>query len=184
MSNKYLALLRGINVGGNNIIKMDALKTAFEEMRFAGVKTYIQSGNVIFSAAENDKAKLTAKIEKQLSKKFGFEARVAVLTFDELRTAAAEIPPEFGQEPKEYRYDMWFLKEPAKPDDVMRCVKIREGVDRVYKGKKVIYASRLNSMAGKSYLTKIIQEPVYQYMTIRGLNTTQKLLELMSRGET
>jgi uncharacterized protein (DUF1697 family) len=66
---KYVVLLRGINVGGNNIIKMNDLKKLFEEMNFSGVKTYIQSGNVLFNDCENDKMKLIKIIEKELFEK-------------------------------------------------------------------------------------------------------------------
>ena len=66
---KYLALLRGINVGGKNIIKMDELKKIFEGMKFTDVKTYIQSGNVIFLDYENDQIKIQKKIERSLFKK-------------------------------------------------------------------------------------------------------------------
>ena len=65
--NNYVALLRGINVGGNNIIRMTALKACFETLGFQDVSTYIQSGNVLFSTAESDTVKLTAKIETALS---------------------------------------------------------------------------------------------------------------------
>jgi uncharacterized protein (DUF1697 family) len=136
---------------------------------------------VIFSAGEKDKIKLINKIEKQLSKRFSFQARIALLTFAELTKAVAGMPPEFGEDPKSFRYDFWFLLEPARPADVMRYVKTREGVDRVYKGRQVVYVSRLCALAGKSYLTKIILEPVYQHITIRSLNTAKKLLELMSQ---
>lgn len=67
---QYLALLRGINVGGKNIIKMVDLKACFEEMDLSDVTTYIQSGNVVFASTETDSAKLTDKIEKTLSKRF------------------------------------------------------------------------------------------------------------------
>jgi uncharacterized protein (DUF1697 family) len=177
--NKYLALLRGINVGGNNIIKMAGLKKTFEEMRFVAVKTYIQSGNVIFSAAEKDKAKLTQTIEKNLSKTYNYNASVVLLTALELKKIVAEIPAGFGEDAETYRYDVWFVKKPARADDVMNAVKIREGVDWVYKGKNVVYTQRLISQVTKSRLTKIIQEPVYQSLTIRNWNTTQKLFELI-----
>ena len=70
--NQYLVLLRGINVGGKNIIKMADLKASFEEMGFSSVVTYIQSGNVLFQSEEKDKALLTTKVEKGLSKRFQF----------------------------------------------------------------------------------------------------------------
>jgi len=64
--NQYLTLLRGINVGGNNIIKMTDLKSCFENMGFTSVSTYIQSGNVIFKSDEKDNTRLTNKIEQVL----------------------------------------------------------------------------------------------------------------------
>ncbi|RPI70922.1 MAG: DUF1697 domain-containing protein, partial [Ignavibacteriales bacterium] len=67
---QWLALLRGINVGGNNIIKMADLKTCFESLKFSDVETFIQSGNIIFKSEEKDKFILTDKIEKALSKTF------------------------------------------------------------------------------------------------------------------
>jgi len=73
---RFLALLRGINVGGNNLIKMNDLKAEFERLGFQDVKTYIQSGNVIFSSALSDKLKLTELLEKSLSEKFSYPARV------------------------------------------------------------------------------------------------------------
>ena len=77
---QYLALLRGINVGGNNIIKMADLKACFESLGLTDVVTYIQSGNVIFKSAEKDKAKLTKMIEAGLSKRFNYEARLVVIS--------------------------------------------------------------------------------------------------------
>lgn len=177
-----LVLLRGINVGGNNIIKMEALKKTFEELGFTGVKTYIQSGNIIFHGDEKDSAALTQKIKQALSKKFCYEARLALLDFGEMKKIIDDMPAGFGEAPDAYRYDVWFLLAGASPKDIMRQVQIREGVDQVYQGRKAVYAARLNSQAGKSYLTKIIREPVYQYMTIRGLSTTRKLFGLM-RGD-
>lgn len=108
-----------------------------------------------------------------------YDARVVVLTFAELKKIVAEIPAGFGEDAETYRYDVWFIKEPATADDVMQAVKTREEVDWVYKGKIVVYTQRLMSQASKSRLTKIIQEPVYQSLTIRNWNTTQKLFELM-----
>ena len=177
--NKYLALLRGINVGGNNIIKMASLRETFETMRFAAVKTYIQSGNVIFCADEKDKAKLTRTIEKKLSTTYHYDARVVILTCAELKKIVTAIPAGFGEDAETYRYDVWFIKEPATADDVMNVVKIREEVDWVYKGKQAVYTRRLISQAAKSHLTKIIQEPVYQNLTIRNWNTAKKLFELI-----
>ena len=93
---QYLALLRGINVGGNNIIKMADLKACFENMGFTEVVTFIQSGNVLFRSAEKDKTKLTKKIEQGLSERFSYKSRLVVVAHKELKKAVVEAPKEFG----------------------------------------------------------------------------------------
>jgi uncharacterized protein (DUF1697 family) len=176
---QYLVLLRGINVGGKNIIKMADLKASFEAMGFSNVVTYIQSGNVLIESAEKDKSLLTTKIETGLSKRFNFLARVAVVSQKELAGIVKSAPEGFGKEEKKFRYDVIFLKEPLSPKEAMESVKVREGVDTAHAGKQALYFSRLISRASQSYLTKIIGTTVYQNMTIRNWNTTTKLLELM-----
>ncbi|MBK6644260.1 MAG: DUF1697 domain-containing protein [Anaerolineales bacterium] len=176
---QYLILLRGINVGGKNIIKMADLKASFEEMGFANVRTYIQSGNVLLEADEKDKAALMTKIEKGLSKRFNFVAKVVVISQKELTAIIKSAPEGFGKDDKKFRYDVIFLKEPLTPKEAMESVKVREGVDTAHAGKQALYFSRLISRAAQSYLTKIIGMPVYQNMTIRNWNTTTKLLALM-----
>ena len=179
---QYLALLRGINVGGNNIIKMSDLKACFEHMGFTEVMTYIQSGNVLFRSAEKDKLKLTRKIEKALSDRFGYESRIVAITQQELRKIVTGAPKAFGEDLDRYRCDVIFLKEPLTPGDAMKNVSIKEGVDTAHKGKYVLYFSRLDRRAAQRYLTKVIKLPVYQNMTIRNWNTTTKLLALMEKG--
>ena len=178
---QYLALLRGINVGGNNIIKMADLKACFENMGFTDVITYIQSGNVLFRSAEKDKTQLTRKIEQGLSKRFSYKSRLVVVAHKELRKAVEGAPKGFGKELDKYRYDVIFLKEPLSPPEAMRNVSIKDGVDSAYRGKTVLYFSRLISKASQSHLTKIIKLPVYQNMTIRNWNTTTKLLALLEK---
>ena len=178
---QYLVLLRGINVGGNNIIKMTDLKACFESMGFADVITYIQSGNVVFRSAEKDKTKLTTKIESVLSTTFSYKSRVATVTHKELKKVVEDAPKGFGKDLDKYRCDVIFLKEPLTVKEAMKNVRVREGVDSAYAGKTVLYFSRLVSRASQSYLTKIIALPMYQNMTIRNWNTTTKLLALMEK---
>jgi len=176
---QYLVLLRGINVGGNNIIKMAELKACFEGIGFADVATYIQSGNVLFKAAEKDKAKLTTKIESALSERFSYKLRIVTVTHKELKKAVEGAPIGFGKDLDKYRCDVIFLKEPLTVKEAMKNVRVKEGVDNAFAGKTVLYFSRLISRASQSYLTKIITLPMYQNMTIRNWNTTTKLLALM-----
>lgn len=175
----YIALLRGINVGGNNIIKMVDLKACFEEMGFEGVSTYIQSGNVIFSSDEHDQVALTEKIEKMLSKKFDYKSSVVTISDKQLKEAVDGAPRGFGSEPGEYRYDVIFLKKPLQAKEAIKSVSVKDGVDAAWVGKEVLYFSRLIEMASQSYLTRIVSLPIYQKMTIRNWNTTTKLKALV-----
>lgn len=176
----YLALLRGINVGGNNIIKMADLKACFEQMGFSDVKTYIQSGNVIFKSKEKNLEKLTRKIEACLSKTFNYPGRTVVISADMLKKVIAEVPKRFGSDKEKYRYDVIFLRAPMTPQEALKQVQTRDDVDQAHAGHHALYFSRLIAQATKSYLPKIIQLPVYQFMTIRNWNTTMKLWGLMS----
>ena len=179
--NQYVALLRGINVGGKNIIKMTDLKICFEGLGFKDVSTYIQSGNVLFRAARSDQAKLTKRIEEVLSKTFGYESRVVVRSHKQMKEIVAKAPKGFGSDQATYRYDVIFLKDPMTAGKAMESVTIKDGVDKAFKGNGVLYFSRLTSRASQSHLARIITMPVYQSMTIRNWNTTTKLLNLMDK---
>lgn len=178
---QYLALLRGINVGGNNIIKMVDLKSCFENMGFKEVSTYIQSGNVLFTSSDKDKAKLVIQIENSLSKTFNYKSKIVLISHQQLETVIKKAPANFGTNADEFRYDVLFLKEPLTSAEAIKTLKIREGVDHVYAGKDVLYFSRLIAKAGQSYLSKIITLPIYQNMTIRNWNTTSKLFQLRNQ---
>lgn len=176
--NLYVALLRGINVGGKNLIKMADLAAFFESAGFTKVRTYIQSGNVIFAAEESDQARLTGLLEAGLSKTFDYSSRVVLRSYEELKAVVAQAPEGFGSDPSTYRYDVIFLKEPLTASEAMQSISTKEGVDQVYAGEGVMYFSRLTSKASQSRLSRIITLPVYQNMTIRNWNTTTKLLSM------
>ena len=89
---KYISLLRGINVGGNKIIKMDDLRTLFSSLKFSEVQTYIQSGNVVFTTPEKDMNLLVKKIETALLKKMGSEVSVLLRTSEQMQTIVAQNP--------------------------------------------------------------------------------------------
>jgi hypothetical protein len=109
---RYLVLLRGINVGGKNIIKMAELRTCFEKMGYADVATYIQSGNVLMSSSERNNNALVDEIEETLSKRFNYESRVVIVSLNELEKIMKLAPRGFGKNADNYRYDVAFLKRP------------------------------------------------------------------------
>jgi len=179
---RYVALLRGINVGGKNLIKMTALQACFEEHGFREVTTYIQSGNVIFDAPKSAQASLGRKIEAALGATFDYSARIVLRSHQQMRAIVERAPPGFGSEPAKYRYDVIFLKEPLTAATAMKSVLTRAGVDQAHAGSGVLYYSRLISRAAQSQLSRLVSMPVYQSMTIRNWNTTTKLLHRMDEA--
>ncbi len=89
---KYFSFLRAVNVGGNNIIKMEDLKKIFESLGFQNVKTYIQSGNVIFETPEKSKEKIIKRTEKELHKYLGEDVLVFLRTFPEIEAITKSNP--------------------------------------------------------------------------------------------
>ena len=180
-STRYVALLRGINVGGNNLIRMSALAACFERQGLRDVSTYIASGNVLFGAPAASRGELALRIEDALSSTFAYRARVVLRTLKQMRDTVRRAPEGFGTEPGLYRYDVIFLKEPLAAPAALRSVVTREGVDTAHAGPGALYFSRLISKASQSQLVRIGSSPIYEQITIRNWNTTTKLLALMER---
>ncbi|HWL91095.1 MAG TPA: DUF1697 domain-containing protein [Actinomycetota bacterium] len=177
---RYVALLRGINVGGKNAVPMPALKTCFEDAGFDDVTTYIQSGNVLFGAPSSSQAELTHRIEGMIRKAFAhYDASVVLRSRSQMRSIVDRAPKGFGTEPSKYRYDVVFLKAPLTAKAAIKDVLTKEGVDRIWAGTGILYMSRLDSRATQSRLNRVASLPIYRYMTIRNWNTTTKLRELL-----
>ena len=176
---RYVALLRGINVGGNNLIKMTALKTCFEKQGLLEVVTYIQSGNVVFGASDGAADTLCGRIERALAAAFRYDANVVLRTHKEMQQTIARAPKGFGTQPDKYRYDVIFLKAPLAAPAALKSVVTAPGVDEAHAGPGVLYFSRLISKASQSRLSKIVSSPIYKSVTIRNWNTTTKLLQMM-----
>lgn len=180
-SSRFVALLRGINVGGNNIIPMRDLKACFEAMGFSDVQTYIQSGNVIFSATKGTPASLEPVIEQALAKRFNYGATVVVLAAKELHKVIAEAPKGFGAS-EDCRYDVLFVKRPLTTAKAFAQIPRKEGVDHASMGAHALYFSRLISKATQSKLNRIAALPCYKLLTIRNWNTTKTLEGMMNDG--
>ena len=176
---RFVALLRGINVGGNNLIRMPALQACFEEHGFLDVVTYIQSGNVVFSSQGSTQGELTERIERMLEATFAYDATVVLRSLRQMRSVVAGAPAGFGEDAERSRDDVIFLKPPLTAREAMRWVSPKDGVDRVVAGTGVLYSSRVSSRASESRLSRIVSTPVYGNLTIRNWNTTVKLLRLL-----
>ena len=176
---KYVALIRGINVGGNHLIKMLDLKACFEAQGLKEVATYIQSGNVVFSAGAKP-ADIARRLEAALHTTFDCRTKVVLRSQKELSAIVRRAPKGFGKQPDKYRYDVIFLNAPLTAEDAMTKVPTKEGVDEARAGAGVLYFSRLISKASQSKLARIVSLPIYKDMTIRNWRTTTTLLQMMT----
>lgn len=179
MTKRYVALLRGINVGGRNVIRMADLAACFESNGFEDVSTYIQSGNVVFGSGDSSTKALTTRIEDMLSATFGYEASIVLRSQAQMRAVVAGAPEGFGSDPATFRYDVIFLMPRLTASRALEGIETREGVDEVHPGRGVLYFSRLIARASQSRLTRLVSTPMYQSVTVRNWNTTSKLLTLM-----
>jgi uncharacterized protein (DUF1697 family) len=174
-------LLRGINVGGKNNLSMAALKECLEELGYADVATYINSGNVIADSKKSATA-VEAEIEKVLPAKFKLDSeliRVLALSKATFKAMVDGRPKGFGDEPGKYHSDAIFLMRDIKLKDAVGVFDPREGVDAFWPGKGVIYHRRLSAERTKSKLNKVLATPFYKSMTIRSWQTTEKLLAML-----
>jgi uncharacterized protein (DUF1697 family) len=176
---KYVALLRGINVGGNHIIKMVDLKSCFEGQGLKEVATYIQSGNVVFAATAKPEV-IARRLEAAIAAAFDCRTSVMLRSQKELETIVARAPKGFGAQPEKYRYDVIFLNPPLTPKAAIADVPTRPGVDAAHAGIGVLYFSRVIAKAAQSRLPRVASMPIYKSMTIRNWRTTTTLLQMMT----
>ncbi len=187
---RFVALLRGINVGGRNKVAMRDLRAAFQDAGYESVATYIQSGNVLFDAEVSGTqlasvtqlesgTQLESEIEAMLHRRLGLQLVVVVRAREQMSQVVAKAPEGFGTAPDTFHSDVIFLKTPLTSDQAMQVVTLREGVDEAWPGSGVLYFQRLSARRTQSRLSTIVGKPEYQQMTIRSWSTTTKVLGLL-----
>jgi uncharacterized protein (DUF1697 family) len=176
----YIALLRGINVGGHALVSMKELKTCFEELGFRDVSTYINSGNIIFKDSRTDTPKLVQIIEAGIKAHRKMDIRVIVKSQREMAAICKRIPPEWVTD-QEMRTDVMFLWKEVDTPETISTIPTNPKVDRLVRAKGAVIWNVTRKDYSKSKLPKIIGTRLYKNMTARNANTTRKLLELMDR---
>lgn len=173
---KYVAFLRGINVGGKTIIKMEELRKVFASLDFENVKTYIQSGNVVFESNETDEAKLSEKIEKAVETNF-FKTPVMIRLQDEIKNILAENPFA-GEEFEDRLFHVVFLSEKLSDEKAeMLLANNKDSEKFAVRGREIYCLLRdgvADSLLGKKYIDNKLKTPA----TARNLRTLNKILEL------
>ena len=175
----YVALLRGINVGGSHMLPMKDLKLLFEQNGCIGVRTYIQSGNVVFRSAISDAGRLAKQVAAAVSKGRGFEPHVLVLTRKELERAAAGNPfPEAADNPASVHLS--FLAEPAKNADLKSLNALKTATERFVLKDRVLYLHTPDGL-GRSKLAARAERLLGVPATARNWRTVTTLLEMASQ---
>lgn len=174
----FVALLRGINVGGKNRVEMKQLKAVFEEAGMASVRTYINSGNVIFSSTIRGRPRLTKLLEDAIAKHFGFKIDVLLRDVRSLSAVVKAMPPHWTNDTK-MKCDVVFLMDDIAQPSVLKQVQIKpELEDVLYVSGALIWRVDRKDVT-RSGMMKLVGTPLYKRMSIRNCNTTRKLLELM-----
>ena len=174
----YVALLRGINVGGKNKVDMKQLKAAFEDVGMTSVRTYINSGNVIFSSTSRSRARLTEVLEDAIARTFGFKVGVLVRDLKNMRAVVKALPRTWVNDTT-MKCDVMFLWDDVARASVVKELPIKPEIeDLKYVAGALIWRVDRNGVT-RSGQMKLVRTPLYKRMTIRNCNTTRKLLELM-----
>lgn len=175
---RYLLLIRGINVGGNNKVSMSELKTGIERAGFENVLTYINSGNVLFDSDETPLPTLVAIFEKILLDDFGIKTYVAVIPVDVLHDAIAHAPEWWGSDP-ESKHNALFVIAPASAEDIAKEVgDTKPEYEHIHLYGRVIFWSAPIKTFSRTRWSKIVGTAAYNKVTIRNHNTVRKLAEL------
>lgn len=173
---QYIALLRGINVGGYRKIRMDDLRKMFREMGHDRVSTYIQSGNVVFSASVSEPSKLDSAIRRQIKKTFGHEVPVMIRTPEEIAAGLARFP---FKEKEGWKGYISFLGGEPIGTTIKELESLSSEIEKFKAGEQILY-SLVNKQTDKKtrFSNSFVEKNLGLSSTTRNLRTVRKILEL------
>jgi len=172
----YIALLRGINVGGHRPLKMEKLRQMFTMMGFENVSTHIQSGNVVFDAFPEDQQELANQIKYQIDATFGYDVPVIIRTTDDLKRIFTEFPFEGKEGWKGY---ISFLSNQPSRDQKKELQAQSSEIEKFSVHEKSVY-SFVNKKAEEKpiFSNGFVEKQLGMSVTTRNLCTTQKIVAL------
>jgi len=174
--NTYIALFRGINVGGRNILPMKSLTELFESMGCENIKTYIQSGNVVFQTKQDSKLELTKQLSSKVHESHGFEPKVLLLDKSELASAVANnpFPVEEGK-----LLHFFFLSEAAESPDLEKIDAAKVPTESYKLSDQVFYLYAPDGVSRSKLFAKV-EKCLGVPATARNWNTVSKLSSMIS----
>lgn len=174
----YVALLRGINVGGKNKVDMKKLKLAFEDAGMSSVVTYINSGNIVFADHIHLKEQLAPMLEKAIYRHFGLQINVLIYSVGEFQEITEAIPKNWSND-SQMKSDVLFLWQDVDGESVLDGLPTKPEIDSVSYVPGAILWSVDRDQAAKSGMVKIVGSSLYRRVTIRNVNTVRKIAELL-----
>jgi len=178
---KYIALLRGINVGGKSLIKMAELKVCVESLGYENVRTYINSGNVLFEGDNQPTIQLAKAIEQAIEYTFSIAVKVVVIDYPSYKAIVRGVPHGWGEKP-DWKYNTLFLIPPYDIAQIVADIgELKPNIEMMIVGEGAIYQAVEFRSFGKTTTGKLASRSSYQSMTIRNWNTTRKLLQLLEQ---
>lgn len=174
----YIALFRGINVGGNNLLPMKELRALLEKLDAENVKTYIQSGNAVFQHATKDVDQLAERISVAIKESYGFAPRVLLLDIAAIEKAAALNPfPEADAEPKTLH--LYFLTASPQNPDIALLDSLKQDKEQYKLMDNVFYLYAPDGI-GRSKLAERVEKALGVAVTARNWRTVGKIMEMAS----
>jgi len=176
----YVAMLRGINVGAGKIVKMERLRALFEALGFGGVRTYVQSGNVIFESEQKSAAELSRKIEEKIQRDFGFTVPVLVKTSKEMAQIVSDNPLVKEKGIDHFKLHVTFLSD-APPKTAVKVLKpLATGRERVRILNREIYLYCPDGYGNTKLSNNAVEKKLSVVATTRNWRTVNTLLEMCS----
>lgn len=175
---KYVALLRGINVSGQKMIKMDHLRSMFETMNFHSVSTYIQSGNVVFDGAEEEKKALEGRIESELARVFGFDVTVIVRTPIQLEQIVRDNPYKAVNKAENEQIYVSFLSQSPTAAAIDKLASFRNDIDDFQVVHHEVYMLIRKGYGNSKFSNNFLEKKLGVSATTRNWETVNKLIQL------
>ncbi len=181
MNTTYLALLRGVNVGGKTMLSMAELKTSLSAAGFTNVRTYINSGNVIFEASgQSDCLQLGRHISDHIRQTFKLEVAAVVFSAARWRQVVADAPKDWGKNTS-WKHNVLVLLPPYELKQIVAEIgELKSGIETMNSGDGVLYQSLSWAAFSRTTGGKLAAKPAYKRMTVRNYNTSVKLAGLLA----
>ena len=178
---RYVALLRGVNVGGNHRVPNDEFRAVLEQLGYRDVVIYINSGNAVFTS---DHEPTSHEVQAALEIHFGFGIPTLVLPGEKIQAIAAAIPADWTNDPpvpdkSGQKSDVLYLFDEVNSPDILERIGYRPAVETMIYVDGAVLANVTRANQSRSSLQRIVGKPLYRHMTIRNIITAKKLAELV-----